>query len=134
MNIAPAFTWKPSADTTFTLLTEYQQSRLPGTAFFFNTPGFRVTRLYGGDAGFNAFTQEQYRIGYAFEHKFSPDLIFRQNFRYYGVSGDFPYTEITGITGLSAQRYAGSTARACNPSPSTTSWRAISPPGRSATR
>ncbi|MBE7199855.1 MAG: TonB-dependent siderophore receptor [Parafilimonas terrae] len=107
VNIAPAFTWKPSADTTLTILTEFQHSRLPGTAFFYNTPGFRVTRLYGGDAGFNAFTQDQHRIGYAFEHRFSPDLIVRQNFRYYGVSGDFPYTEITGITGFSAQRYAG---------------------------
>ena len=107
VNIAPAFTWKPSADTTFTLLTEFQSGRLPGTAFFYNTPDFRVSRLYGGDAGFNAFTQQQHRIGYAFEHKFSPDLIFRQNFRYYGVNGDFPYTEITGITGLTAQRYAG---------------------------
>lgn len=105
--IAPAFTWKPSADTTFTLLTEFQRTQAPGTAAFFNFPGFVVSRLYQGDAGFNAFTTQQYRIGYAFEHKFSPDLIFRQNFRYYGVNGDFPYTEITGITGLSAQRYAG---------------------------
>ncbi|WP_342162289.1 TonB-dependent siderophore receptor [Methylobacterium sp. SD21] len=107
VNIAPAFTWKPSADTTFTLLTEFQSGRLPGTAAFYNQRGIGATRLYIGDPGFNAFTQEQHRIGYAFEHRFSPDLIFRQNFRYYGVNGDFPYTDVLGITGLSAQRYAG---------------------------
>ncbi|MEL6061541.1 MULTISPECIES: TonB-dependent siderophore receptor [unclassified Methylobacterium] len=107
VTVAPAFTWKPAADTTLTILTEYQQTRLPGTAAFYNAPGFVVTRLYQGDAGFNTFKQEQYRIGYAFEHRFTPDLTFRQNFRYQGVGGDFPYTEITGITGLSAQRVAG---------------------------
>ena len=107
INIAPAFTWKPSADTTFTLLTEFQRSQLPGTAAFYNFSGFRVSRLYFGDGAFNAFTQNQYRIGYAFEHHFSPDLIFRQNFRYYGVDGDFPYVTIDSITGLTAQRSTG---------------------------
>lgn len=106
-NIAPAFTWKPSADTTFTLLTEFQNSKLPGTSAFYNFPNFRVSRLYQGDGAFNAFTQQQYRVGYAFEHVFSPDLIVRQNFRYYGVNGDFPYVQIDSITGLSAQRSTG---------------------------
>ncbi|MDR7035457.1 iron complex outermembrane receptor protein [Methylobacterium sp. BE186] len=106
-NIAPAFTWKPSADTTFTLLTEFQNSKLPGTSAFYNFPGFRVSRYYQGDGAFNAFTQQQYRIGYAFEHKVSPDLIVRQNFRYYGVNGDFPYVQIDSVTGLTAQRSTG---------------------------
>lgn len=103
--IAPAFTWKPSADTTFTFLSEYFESRLPGTSAFYNDPGFRVTRFYNGDPAFNDYKQQQYRIGYAFEHKFTPDLIFRQNFRYYGLSLDYPYTFITG---LSADRTRGS--------------------------
>ncbi|WP_336488654.1 TonB-dependent siderophore receptor [Methylobacterium nigriterrae] len=107
INIAPAFTWKPSADTTVTLLTEFQNATLPGTSAFYNAPGFRVSRLYQGDAAFNAFTQQQYRVGYAFEHAFSPELIFRQNLRYYGVNGDFPYTQIDSVTGLTAQRSTG---------------------------
>lgn len=107
VTIAPSFTWKPSADTTFTLLTEYQNSKAPGTSAFYNAPGFVVTRLYQGDAGFNALNQEQYRIGYAFEHKFAPDLIFRQNFRYQNIDSTLAYTEILGVTGLSAQRYSG---------------------------
>ncbi|UMY18959.1 TonB-dependent siderophore receptor [Methylobacterium organophilum] len=97
VNIAPAFTWKPSADTTFTFLSEYQTSTVPGTAFFYNDPGFRVSRFYSGDAAFNDVKQEQYRIGYAFEHKFTPDLIFRQNFRHYGTFVDFKYTSIDSI-------------------------------------
>lgn len=95
--IAPAFTWKPSADTTLTILTEYQQSTLPGTAYFFNDPGFRVSRFYTGDAAFNDVKQQQYRIGYAFEHKITPDLIVRQNFRYAQTFVDFKYVSIDSI-------------------------------------
>lgn len=95
--IAPSVTWKPSADTTFTLLTEYQQSKLPGTAFFFNDPGFRVSRFYSGDARFNDVKQEQYRVGYAFEHVFTPDLIVRQNVRHYQTFVDFKYVSIDAV-------------------------------------
>lgn len=95
--IAPSFTWKPSADTTFTFLSEYFESRLPGTSFFYNDPGFKVTKFYSGDPAFNQYKQQQYRIGYAFEHKFSPDLIVRQNFRYYNVDADYGYAYFTGL-------------------------------------
>jgi iron complex outermembrane receptor protein len=105
--IAPAITWKPSADTTFTLLTEYQRSKAPGTSAFYNAPGFVVTRLYQGDANFNALDQESYRIGYAFEHRFTPDLIFRQNFRYQNIDARLAYTQIDNVSGLSAQRSNG---------------------------
>jgi iron complex outermembrane receptor protein len=33
-----------------------------------------------GDPAFQNFITEQYRIGYAFEHRCGPDPIFRQNF------------------------------------------------------
>ena len=105
--IAPAVTWKPSADTTFTLLTEYQNAKAPGVSSFFTAPGFVATRLYQGDANFNALNQESYRIGYAFEHRFTPDLIFRQNFRYQNVDARLAYTQIDSVTGLSAQRENG---------------------------
>ena len=94
--IAPAFTWKPSADTTFTVLGEYQENKLPGNASFFNENG-RITRLYSGDPAFNDFKQQQGRVGYAFEHRFSPDLVFRQNFRYYDLANSYAYTQIDGL-------------------------------------
>lgn len=95
--IAPSFTWRPDSDTSFTFLSEYFESRLPGTSFFFNDPGFRVTNFYSGDPAFNQYKQQQYRIGYGFEHKFSPDLIVRQNARFYDVRADYDYTSITGL-------------------------------------
>ncbi|WP_318784568.1 TonB-dependent receptor plug domain-containing protein [Methylobacterium flocculans] len=107
--IAPAFTWKPSADTTFTFLSEYQESRLPGNAAFYNAPGFQITKIYSGDPALNDFKSQQYRIGYAFEHKFSPDLILRQNFRYYKNNTSYAYTSIDSLSddGTSAIRSAG---------------------------
>jgi iron complex outermembrane recepter protein len=107
--IAPAFTWKPSADTTFTVLTEFQRNNVPGNATFFTFPnsGFLVSRIYSGDGALNNYRTDQYRIGYAFEHRFTPDLIVRQNVRYYGINADFPYVQVDGVTGLTAQRSTG---------------------------
>ena len=102
--IAPAFTWKPDADTTFTFLSEYQVVNTPATTFFYNDPGFRATNFYMGDPRFAGLDQTQYRVGYAFEHKFSPDLIFRQNFRHYGVFLSAKYVDITSIN---AERTVG---------------------------
>jgi len=97
LNIAPAFTWKPSADTTLTFLSEFQVRNTPATVFYYNDPGFRVTKYYSGDPRFAGLDQTQYRVGYAFEHRFSEDLIFRQNFRHYGVFLSARYTGIDSI-------------------------------------
>ncbi|MFE1599801.1 TonB-dependent siderophore receptor [Methylobacterium sp. ID0610] len=95
--IAPAFTWKPSADTTFTFLSEYQDQRVPGNSSFYNAPGFVITRLYSGDPAFGDYKQQQGRIGYAFEHRFDNDLIFRQNFRFYDLDTSYQFTQIDAI-------------------------------------
>ncbi|EIZ86841.1 TonB-dependent siderophore receptor [Methylobacterium sp. GXF4] len=96
-NIAPAFTWKPSADTTFTFLSEFQTTNTPATTFYYNDPGFRATNYYMGDPRFAGLNQTQYRVGYAFEHFITPDLVFRQNFRHYGVFLSAKYVDINGI-------------------------------------
>ncbi|WP_238298177.1 TonB-dependent receptor plug domain-containing protein, partial [Methylobacterium soli] len=95
--LAPAFTWKPSADTTFTFLSEFQVTNTPAATFFYNDPGFRVSNFYQGDPRFIGLDQTQYRVGYAFEHKFTPDLIFRQNFRHYGLFLVGKYVDINNI-------------------------------------
>ncbi|GEP07255.1 TonB-dependent siderophore receptor [Methylobacterium oxalidis] len=95
--LAPAFTWKPSADTTVTFLSEFQITNTPAATFFYNDPGFRVSNFYQGDPRFIGLDQTQYRVGYAFEHKFTPDLIFRQNFRHYGLFLVGKYVDINNI-------------------------------------
>ncbi|KMO37965.1 TonB-dependent receptor [Methylobacterium variabile] len=99
--IAPALTWRPSADTSFTLLTEYLNNTVPGNTSFYSNyadPRFQKTRIFSGDPAFQNFNTEQYRIGYAFEHKFTPDIVFRQNFRYYHVDADLRYTQIDSLS------------------------------------
>lgn len=100
--IAPAFTWQPTTDTKLTLLTEFQHD-LTGNAFPLSTiymsggkiTGARATKLFLGDPNFNKFEQNQYRIGYEFEHRFNDMFMVRQNARYGAVDLDYRY--LTGF-------------------------------------
>lgn len=75
--IAPAFTWRPNSDTSFTLLTHYQHDQTDGES----RPVY-PTRVPVGDYGFNRYDRKQYAIGYLFEHRFNDSVTVRQNARY----------------------------------------------------
>ncbi|ARP81326.1 TonB-dependent siderophore receptor [Bordetella genomosp. 8] len=75
--IAPAFTWQPDADTSFTLLTNWQHDRTGGES----RPVYPTHTLVG-DYDFNKYDREQYSIGYQFSHRFNSLLTVRQNARY----------------------------------------------------
>ncbi|MDQ8032583.1 MAG: TonB-dependent siderophore receptor, partial [Bordetella sp.] len=75
--IAPAFTWRPDADTSFTLLTHYQHDRTDG-----ESRPFYPTHVPIGDYDFNRYDRKQYAIGYLFEHRFNDSVTLRQNARY----------------------------------------------------
>lgn len=99
--IAPAITWRPDAETSLTVLAEYLDNTVPGNASFYSNfadPRFQKTNLFSGDPAFQDYTTRQYRVGYALEHRFGPDVVFRQNFRYYNVFGDLRYTQIDTIS------------------------------------
>ena len=49
------------------------------------------TRLFTGDPNYDKFEQEQFRIGYQFEHRFNDALKVRQNLRYGEVDLDYRY-------------------------------------------
>lgn len=99
--IAPALTFRPSADTTFTLLTHYQRDR-QGTAINFlpregtiipTVDGRRISSsFFTGEPAFNNFDREEYAVGYAFEHRFNDTLRVRQNLRY--THSDLVYTGV----------------------------------------
>jgi len=89
--IAPAFTWRPDAGTTFTVLTSYQRDSTAVTANFLpyagtvrpNASGLRIDRsLNVGDPRINSFQREQVFAGYEFEHAVDDVWTVRQNFRY----------------------------------------------------
>lgn len=89
--IAPAFTWRPDAGTSFTVLTSYQRDSSAVTANFLpysgtvrpNLSGLRIDRsLNVGDPRINSFQREQVFAGYEFEHAVNDVWTVRQNFRY----------------------------------------------------
>ncbi|MFT4063670.1 TonB-dependent siderophore receptor [Paraburkholderia sp.] len=104
--IAPALTWKPSADTTFTLLSHYSYRNssnptvdLPAIGTLYPGPaGTRIgTNVFDGEPGFNEIRRSEASIGYEFEHRFNDWLTVRQNLRYTHVDLD---EDIVGNAGL----------------------------------
>lgn len=115
--IAPALTWQPDEGTTFTLLGEYLDSTTGGTWGYINNYGPGGTSIgaipvYGGDARFNDFDQEQWRIGYELEHALSDHLTLHHKLRYSELSNrqewvfeDFPGLSLEDNRGLAADTY-----------------------------
>ncbi len=102
--LAPALTWRPDEDTSFTILGEYTKARTGGTAFFYQPVYGEVTDVYGGDPDWNDFDQAQIRIGYEFEHRLNEVVTLRQNLRYTVVGSDLQYS---GLYGATPTRYWG---------------------------
>jgi iron complex outermembrane receptor protein len=103
--IAPSFTWRPTLDTSFTLLSQYQkvdnkgyQQYVPGEVSFLPNPNGRIPYgRYLGEPGPDGYHLEQFAIGYAFEHRFDNNLQFRQNVRYTEVSNGLASVRTEGM-------------------------------------
>ncbi|WP_027575319.1 TonB-dependent siderophore receptor [Bradyrhizobium sp. WSM1743] len=87
--IAPSFTWKPDADTTFTVLASASKTDTRGINFLpyqgtvTNAPFGKIpTSFFVGDPSVDKFTREQEMLGYQFERHLTDDLTFRQNARF----------------------------------------------------
>ncbi|WP_245287062.1 TonB-dependent siderophore receptor [Bradyrhizobium sp. Tv2a-2] len=87
--IAPSVTWKPDADTTFTVLASASRQDTRGINFLpyegtvTNAPFGRIpTSFFVGDPSVDKFTREQEMLGYQFERNLSDSMTFRQNARF----------------------------------------------------
>ncbi|WP_225580455.1 TonB-dependent siderophore receptor [Pseudomonas sp. PDM16] len=78
--LAPSLTWAPSEDTRLTLLADLLRDRSGGTVSPY-TEHLAPTDTLLNDYEFNHFDQDQYSVGYQFEHRISDSLQFRQNLR-----------------------------------------------------
>jgi iron complex outermembrane receptor protein len=93
--IAPALTWRPTAETSLTLLASYYQGNsvfnygLPfqGTVLT-NRNGRIPTARFIGEPNFDRYNTEALSLGYAFEHRFNETFTVRQNFRYLFANSD----------------------------------------------
>ena len=95
--VAPAVTWRPTADTTLTVLGNYQYE--PDGGFYNFAPAVgtvlpnRFGRLpssfFSGDPNYNLFQRRLASIGYQLEHRLDETWTFRQNFRYQHIDAEF---------------------------------------------
>jgi iron complex outermembrane receptor protein len=92
--IAPALTWQPTNQTSLTFLGHYSEEKsnwpffnlVPPKGSLLPNPFGRIPRSTNtGEPGYDRLDRSQYGVGYAFEHRFSNDLIVRQNLRYGAV-------------------------------------------------
>lgn len=97
MMIAPAVTWQPTADTKLTMIALAQKDETDGNVAALNKSG-KVLNIRASDPDYDYQKQEQYQIGYKFEHRFNDVLTVRQNLRYSYLDLDGRY--LTGsVTG-----------------------------------
>lgn len=101
--IAPAFTWRPTEDTTITFLNRYQNdpksfqpNYLPAQGLLVGVPGVPrnpygrlPTSFYIGDPSHDSYKREQFASGYELQHRFNEIWTVRQNLRYQHVSSEF---------------------------------------------
>lgn len=97
--VAPALTWLPNEDTSFTLLTSYQNDPKAGSRNFLP----RLGTLFSTSAGYVPYDfnvsepdydrskREQASIGYSLEHSVNEAISFTQNLRLTHRDEDYKY-------------------------------------------
>lgn len=107
--IAPSFTFKPSRDTTLTLLTSLQHdpdgglfNPVPAIGTVINNPNGKLSpEDYLGDKNRDRLKRDQGSIGYLFEHRFNDTWTVRQNVRYLHDSIDYYQNSVNPGASLS---------------------------------
>jgi iron complex outermembrane recepter protein len=93
--LAPSLTWRPTNNTSWTVLGTYQKDKsgsstafLPHEGTLFAGPnGLIPVRRFSSDPSFDRYQTETGAISSLFEHSFSDGLKIRQNMRYAHVEG-----------------------------------------------
>ena len=93
--LAPSLTWRPTNNTSWTVLGTYQKDTsgsstafLPHEGTLFPGPnGLIPVRRFAGEPGFDKYQTEAGAISSLFEHSFNDALKIRQNIRYAHVEG-----------------------------------------------
>ena len=96
--VAPSLTWRPSTDTSLTLMAQYQKIRsdgggappaLPAAGTLLPNPNGSIpTNRFIGEPAYDKFESEQMMFGYKFAHRANETWQFRQNARYSYIDTD----------------------------------------------
>lgn len=91
--LAPALTWRPTEDTSLTLLTHFQKDDIKGNFEYTRSVYLPGHPLYGfsgkrfaGDFGYDRYTRDTTQIGYVFEHRFNDTWSVSQTARHLDLS------------------------------------------------
>lgn len=103
--VSPSFTWRPSADTTFTLLAHASHNEGYGPHHFVPLALTSKSAPFGripysrnlGDPTNDNYSADQFMIGYELEHRFNETLTFRQNLRYSYAESDLLALRADGL-------------------------------------
>ncbi|MFD1702966.1 TonB-dependent siderophore receptor [Methylopila henanensis] len=103
--IAPALTWKPSDDTSLTVLAYYQEIRTRFVApldavstLFPNAAGNKIDRdFFIGNTDFDRYNINSGAIGYIFDHAFNENISFSSRARYFEAKSDWDYLTSRGF-------------------------------------
>lgn len=94
--IAPAVTWQPNANTSLTLLANYQKTEkggseqsIPMANSLFPLGPKISSSLYLGAPGLTSWNVENTSVGYEFKHRFENDWQLVQNARYAHADVDY---------------------------------------------
>ena len=88
--IAPTFTWRPGADTSFTVMGKYQNyprvggySPVPAIGTVLPNPNGKIpTSFFSGDPNYNDYSNTLASVGYSIDHRFNTIWSVRQKFYY----------------------------------------------------
>ncbi|MFT4266593.1 MAG: TonB-dependent receptor, partial [Xenophilus sp.] len=109
--LASSLTWKPSADTRITVMSQFGKTRsgvytrgvLAYGSLLPTAIGTRIpSDLFLGDPDYNRFNQDQQMVGYQFEHRVNDVWTLRQNARYSRVKVDTRQLVMSGFATLDA--------------------------------
>jgi len=104
--IAPSVTFRPSADTSLTILAQYQRDPyggyygfLPAVGTIQDLPGGgRIGRdFFDGSPEFDEFKRTQTAIGYLLDHRVNDVWSVQSNFRYMHMDMDYKSVYTTGL-------------------------------------
>lgn len=87
--MAPSLTWRPTIDTTITLLGDVLNNRSEASPFYISAPDGSRTDVLVADSKFVKYATNQYSFSYQIEHNFNKMFTVRQNFRHMGQGGQF---------------------------------------------
>ncbi|WP_237357756.1 TonB-dependent siderophore receptor [Piscinibacter gummiphilus] len=95
--IAPSLTWRPSAATNVTFLSQYLRMRVgsdwssyPAEGTLLPAPNGQIPiSTFVGEPAFNRYDQDQWMVGYLAEHKIDDRWTVRQNLRYARFDTDY---------------------------------------------